>query len=301
MKSFVILVALLAAVSSAEWIEIDWSKVRPIEEFDHYWARLPAEYQFLRNMNRTNRITNGQEATPGQFPHQIALLSEYATSTGLCGGSILTRNTILTAAHCVVSGPSTLASGGVAIMGAHNRNVQESTQQRIRFATSGIRVHPQYNLASIRNDIATVRLNSPMTFTTRIQPIRLPGRSDTRQFGGFTGTVSGFGRTSDASTATSAVVRFTTNPVMTNADCVARWGTTMVQNQNVCLSGAGGRSACNGDSGGALTVQSGGTLQIGVVSFVSVNGCAVGMPSVYARVSFFLPWIEANSDFVAQP
>uniref|UniRef100_A0A182UV56 Peptidase S1 domain-containing protein n=1 Tax=Anopheles merus TaxID=30066 RepID=A0A182UV56_ANOME len=169
MKSFVILVAFLAAVASAEWIDIDWSTVRPIEDFDHYWARLPAEYQFLRNTNRTNRITNGQEATP------------------------------------------------------------------------------------------------------------------------------------DASSATSAVVRFTTNPVMTNTDCIARWGTTMVQNQNVCLSGAGGRSACNGDSGGALAVQSGGTMQIGVVSFVSVNGCAVGMPSVYARVSFFLPWIEANSDFVAQP
>uniref|UniRef100_A0A240PL13 Peptidase S1 domain-containing protein n=1 Tax=Anopheles epiroticus TaxID=199890 RepID=A0A240PL13_9DIPT len=300
MKTLVLLVGLLAVVS-AEWIEIDWSKVRPIEDFDHYWERLPAEYQFLRDTNRTNRITNGQEATPGQFPFQIALISEFGSSSGLCGGSVLTRNFILTAAHCVVSGASTLASGGVAIMGAHNRNIQEASQQRIRFSTSGIRRHPQYVSSSLRNDIATVRLNSPMTFTTRIQPIRLPGRSDTRQFGGFTGTVSGFGRTSDASTATSAVVRFTSNPVMTNTDCIARWGSANIQAQNVCLAGTGGRSSCNGDSGGPLTVQSGGTIQIGVVSFGSANGCTVGMPSVYARVSFYLSWIEANSDFVAQP
>ncbi|EAL39889.3 AGAP005689-PA [Anopheles gambiae str. PEST] len=299
MRSFVLVFAVLAAVASAEWIDIDWSTVRPIEEFDHYWERLPAELQVYREKLPSHRITNGQEATPGQFPFQIALISEFASGNGLCGGSVLTRNFILTAAHCVVSGASTLASGGVAIMGAHNRNIQESTQQRIRFATSGIRRHPSYSSSTLRNDIATVRLNSPMTFTTRIQPIRLPGRSDTRQFGGFTGTVSGFGRTSDASSATSAVVRFTTNPVMTNTDCIARWGSTVV-NQHVCLSGAGGRSSCNGDSGGPLTVQSGGTMQIGVVSFGSVNGCAIGMPSVYARVTFFLDWIVANSDFVPQ-
>ncbi|XP_040158437.1 chymotrypsinogen B-like [Anopheles arabiensis] len=209
MRSFVLLFAVLAAVASAEWIDIDWSTVRPIEEFDHYWERLPAELQVYREKLPSHRITNGQEATPGQFPFQIALISEFASGNGLCGGSVLTRNFILTAAH-------------------------------------------------------------------------------------------GFGRTSDASSATSAVVRFTTNPVMTNADCIARWGSTVV-NQHVCLSGAGGRSSCNGDSGGPLTVQSGGTMQIGVVSFGSVNGCAIGMPSVYARVTFFLDWIVANSDFVPQP
>uniref|UniRef100_A0A182V8E1 Peptidase S1 domain-containing protein n=1 Tax=Anopheles merus TaxID=30066 RepID=A0A182V8E1_ANOME len=187
MKTFVLLVGLLA-VASAEWIEIDWSQVRPIEEFDHYWERLPAEMQIYRKMLPSHRI-----------------------------------------------------------------------------------------------------------------PARLPARSDTRQFGGFTGTVSGFGRTSDGSSATSAVVRFTRNPVMTNADCIARWNTALIQPQNVCLSGEGGRSSCNGDSGGPLTVQDGGSLQIGIVSFGSAAGCSIGMPSVYARVSFFLPWIEANSNFVARP
>uniref|UniRef100_A0AAG5D651 Peptidase S1 domain-containing protein n=1 Tax=Anopheles atroparvus TaxID=41427 RepID=A0AAG5D651_ANOAO len=277
MKSFVLLVGLLAVVS-AEWIEIDWSKVRPIEEFDHYWARLPAELQIYRNLKPSARITNGFEATPGQFPYQIALLSNFGAGTGLCGGSVLTNNFILTAAHCVVSGATTLANGGTAIMGAHNRNVNEATQQRIAFSTGGIIRHPQYSPTNIRNDIAVVRLNSAITYTARIQPARLPARSDSRQFGGFTGTVSGFGRTSDASTATSAVA------------------------QNVCLDGANGRSSCNGDSGGPLTVQDGGqSLQIGIVSFGSAAGCSIGMPSVYARVSHFLGWIEANSNFVARP
>ncbi|XP_041769504.1 brachyurin-like [Anopheles merus] len=299
MKTFVLLVACLAAVASAEWIEIDWSRVRPIEEFDHYWERLPQELQIYRHVRPSHRVTNGQEATPGQFPYQIALVSEFVITSGLCGGSVLTNNFILTAAHCVVGTAGILASGGTAIIGAHNRNTAEASQQRIRFSGPGVIPHPFYASSNLRNDIAVVRLDAPIVFNDRVQPVRLPARSDTRQFGGFLGTVSGFGRTSDASTTTSDVVMFTTNPVMTNADCIAQWNSALIEPQQVCLSGEGGRSACNGDSGGPLAVQDGGSLQIGVVSFGSAGGCSIGMPSVYARVSFFLDWIVANSDFVA--
>ncbi|XP_001861478.2 brachyurin [Culex quinquefasciatus] len=292
MKSFALLVAILA-VASAEWIEIDWSQVRPIEDFDHYWARLPAELQFLRKLQPERRITNGQEATPGQFPYQIALLSTFGGGTGLCGGSVLTNNFILTAAHCVQN-----AMGGTAIMGAHNRINNEATQQRIAFGVNGINIHAGYTPTNIRNDIATVRLNSPITFNDRVQPVRIPAHGDNRQFAGLTGTVSGFGRTSDASQATSAVVMFTSNPIMTQADCLASWGNNanLIQAQNICMSGAGGRSACNGDSGGPLSVAEGGTLQVGIVSFGSAAGCSIGMPSVYVRVTHFLEWIQANSD-----
>ncbi|XP_058837321.1 brachyurin-like [Topomyia yanbarensis] len=283
------------AVASAEWIDIDWSQVKPIEEFDHYWARLPAELQFLRKLTPERRITNGQQAAVGQFPYQIALLSTFSGGTGLCGGSVLTNNFILTAAHCVQN-----AFGGTAIMGAHNRLNNEATQQRIAFGSGGITIHAGYTPTNIRNDIAVVRLNSPIVFTARIQPARIPTATDSRTFAGLTGTVSGFGRTSDASQATSAVVMFTTNPILTNAVCLSNWGgnANLIQAQNICLSGAGGRSSCNGDSGGPLTVSDGGSsLQVGIVSFGSAAGCSIGMPSVYVRVTHFRAWIVQNSDF----
>jgi len=53
-----------------------------------------------------------------------------------------------------------------------------------------------------------------------------------------------------------------------------------------------------GDSGGPLVVRNGNgnfTL-IGVVSFVSSAGCAVGHPSGYARVTSFLTWIRNNTN-----
>lgn len=52
-----------------------------------------------------------------------------------------------------------------------------------------------------------------------------------------------------------------------------------------------------GDSGGPLVVyDSAGTpTQIGVVSFVHVDGCASGNPSGYVRTESYLDWIRENT------
>ncbi|XP_035793547.1 brachyurin-like [Anopheles albimanus] len=287
-------------------VAIDWTQVKPVQQLDHYWARVPAEWQFLRNISdqRTDapsggRITNGAEASAGQFPYQALLLVEFGALTTLCGGSVLTNHFILSAAHCVMLDQTTVAGAGTAIMGALNRLEQEPTQQRLRFGRTGIFVHPQYTASNLRFDVTVIRLGTAMVFNPWVQPIALPSRNDLRTFEGLIGTVSGFGRTSDATGGFSTTLRYTHNPILSNGACIDRWGSLLVEPQNICQSGDGGRSACNGDSGGPLTVLNGGrTLQVGVVSFGPDNGCTRGMPVVMARVSFFLDWIAANSDYV---
>uniref|UniRef100_A0AAG5DCK6 Peptidase S1 domain-containing protein n=1 Tax=Anopheles atroparvus TaxID=41427 RepID=A0AAG5DCK6_ANOAO len=297
-----VLVASVVVVDGAP-MQIDWTRVTPVEELDHYWARLPAEMQIYRNAShhRVGRITNGQEATPGQFPYQALVLSEFGSLTSLCGGSVLSVNFILTAGHCVMLDQNTKSGGGTVIVGAHNRMVVEPTQQRIRFGRSGVFEHPQYTAADLRFDVAVVRLLSPMVFTEWVHPVRLPARNDGRLFDGLIGTVTGYGRTSDITTTFATILQFTSNPVLSNGDCIVLWNAVLVEPQNVCLSGEGGRAACNGDSGGPLTIRDGGrTLQIGITSFGSGNGCTRGTPSVFARTSFFLDWIRATSDYVDQ-
>jgi secreted trypsin-like serine protease len=44
-----------------------------------------------------NRITGGNTAARGQFPWQIALIIDYAW---FCGGSLISAQWVLTAAHC---------------------------------------------------------------------------------------------------------------------------------------------------------------------------------------------------------
>jgi len=57
----------------------------------------------------------------------------------------------------------------------------------------------------------------------------------------------------------------------------------------------GGRDACQGDSGGPLMYEKDGVWYLnGVVSYG--EKCAVaGYPGVYARVSYYMPWIRSKT------
>ncbi|XP_039449320.1 brachyurin-like [Culex pipiens pallens] len=279
MRSICLLIATLAIASSAT--------VRDI-----YNIRSVDELEFTPD----GRVVNGAEARPGQFPYQALVLSYYEDGSGLCGGSLLTVNYVLTAAHCVEL--ETLATHGTVILGAHNRREEESSQQRIDFAT--INVHPGWDLNVIQYDVATIELATPAEFNEYVQPIELPALSDQRTFSGIQATISGFGRTNDIpGSPASDVVMFTRNPILTNANCRSILDPFPILAQHVCLSGAGGRGACHGDSGGPLTVQDeGASLQIGIASFVIGGICSVGVPIGFVRVTYFLDWIADNSDVV---
>ncbi|XP_058457218.1 brachyurin-like [Malaya genurostris] len=296
MKTIALLIGVLAWASAAS---VDLSKVKRIEDLDQFWEQLDPSLRIHRRtmMAPDDRIVNGEEAQPGQFPYQVAIVSFFQDgSGGLCGGTILTQNFVLTAAHCVFIG--SLATHGTVTLGVHNRAVEEESQQRIAHGT--IKVHPNYSSTYLRNDIATIQLSTPAVFNEFVQPIDLPAISDDRSFAGLTGIISGFGRTSEESgSSPSDVVMFTSNPIITNSDCLSAFHDEVIQAQNICLSGEGGRSVCQGDSGGPLTVRDNDrSLQVGIASFIHWNGCASGNPSGYVRVSHFLTWIGENSDVV---
>lgn len=69
---------------------VDWQDIKsPMEtrykaQIDEMYASIPAP-----NVTRTGRITNGIQASLGQFPYQVyMLLSESSGATYLCGGSV---------------------------------------------------------------------------------------------------------------------------------------------------------------------------------------------------------------------
>ena len=212
-------------------------------------------------------------------------------ATGLCGGSVISTRAILTAAHCPESTQSTQV-----ILGAHQLTANEANQQRFTVQPAGYRLHASYNRQTLANDIAILIIPTAAVLNSFVAASALPALGSTNTFAGELATVSGWGRISDSTSATSPQLRAVQNNIVTNAVCAATFGSIVIDS-TLCTSTVGGRGSCNGDSGGPLTVGSGGSrLQVGVVSFGAAAGCEVGFPAGFARVTSFRQWIINNQN-----
>lgn len=284
MKFLIVLIAALAAVALAE------EEARPIiERLLMYPDKYPLFAELYQTNVRQGRIVGGQIASPGQFPHQVALFLNTKDGRYFCGGTILNANTCLTAAHCV----DDLDEVEV-IMGAQNHRNAEPSQERIIVPSARVTQHENWNTQRIENDLALINLGRNVVFTERIRPLPLvPKSAIGTSFAEQTGITSGWGRY-DGSSGISDDLRWVESRIMTNTACSSYF---RIRDDNICASGASGKSSCNGDSGGPLTTQyNGQTVQVGVVSFGSALGCTVGFPHVYARMPSYINWIEANSN-----
>jgi len=293
MKTFAILFALCAVAVSAR----DFSTVRPIEDL---LLQFPNEYPLVAKLyngrRSSGRIVGGDEATPGQFPYQVALMIESSQGTFFCGGSLLNKDTVMTAAHCTDQAKSVEV-----VLGAHNVRENEAEQLRLVVTKDNIKIHEKWSRLTLTNDISLLKLPSSVTPNKRISMIDLPRRKDRdNTFVQEKCTTSGWGKDKDSSSSISPVLRFVDTEIITNSVC-SRYYFGVIKSSHICASGKGGKSSCNGDSGGPLVIEHNGkTTQIGVVSFGIAFGCERGFPHAYTRVTEYLDWIAANSNVQIQ-
>lgn len=136
------------------------------------------------------RIVGGQTARPNQFPHQISIRKKISVNGTIgwfyhrCGGSIISRRWIITAAHCT-QGDYTDPSLSAIVVGAHH--VQNDGQI---YELSQVVNHPSVNIAEVRNDISLLRTTKLLHFNSAVQRIKL-----SKQFvnENVVATVSGWG------------------------------------------------------------------------------------------------------------
>lgn len=144
-----------------------------------------AEIQLVNNI--PSRIFGGQEASRGQFPHQISLRVKRGIfpSYHNCGGSIIGDRFILTAAHCL-NDPNPKNYG--VVVGAHNR---ENDKNAENYVVDKVMRHENFSLSEIIHDVGLIRLKDPIKFTSTVAPIKL---NKSFVAGGFKAITSGWGR-----------------------------------------------------------------------------------------------------------
>ncbi|XP_058462610.1 collagenase-like isoform X2 [Malaya genurostris] len=236
-----------------------------------------------------SKIVNGHTAEQGQFPWQVSIRATIGRSITVCGGSLISAQWILTAAHCAKD-----YTGFQIGFGSVQLNVP-----RLTMTTVTKIVHPDFDAIRLYNDVAVIKLPSPVSFSNDIAPIRLPPVSyATKTFQNLMGVVSGYGRTSDASQSISNVLRYENMRIISNADCATIYGTSVIRNSTMCAIGweRTNQNVCQGDSGGPLVVKENESyVQIGIVSFVSNRGCSTGDPSGYIRTASYVHWIAQQT------
>jgi len=234
------------------------------------------------------------------IPWQIRMHVSFnsVNRNSLCGGTILDEETILTAAHCffdVNTGVSNfpLDSGDVIFAGI--TNLGSSGQQKSLI--NSIVLHPQYNKATNNNDIAIVKLKSPLTFTNNVKNACLPESSFAPQS---KAVVSGWGATTNGGSASSHL-KYVAVPFIPNAKCVkphTNYPSNLITSNMICAGLLTGEvDSCQGDSGGPLAVPRSSTDDTAVIYGVVSWGWACAkakQPGVYTRVTNKLPWIKAN-------
>lgn len=238
------------------------------------------------------RIIGGQVVDPAwSYPFLVGI-SEVGFSCCMCGGSLISSEWVLTAAHCIESGKAyrVLVYGHAWKLDGQNHRCT----QQINVAETIC--HEGYDTGSNEADVCLLRLayapNCADEMEAGGQFALLDDGASGRENAGTAVSLAGWGLTDEEGSEGPDLMHHVTTTMVAFSDCNAAYASTLVEGSMICAGEPeGGKDSCQGDSGGPLFVKENGSFfQVGIVSF-GVGCGRASHPGVYASVAHYLPWI----------
>uniref|UniRef100_A0A3Q4H3L6 Peptidase S1 domain-containing protein n=1 Tax=Neolamprologus brichardi TaxID=32507 RepID=A0A3Q4H3L6_NEOBR len=213
------------------------------------------------------RIVGGEDAPPGYWPWQVSV---QIFGKHFCG---VTQTSV--------------SLGLQSLQGENPNKVSRNVVKII--------LHPNYDSESYDNDIALLKVSSPVRFTDYIRPVCLAASGSVFN-NGTDSWVTGWGTVKEGvALPFPQTLQEVEVPVVGNRQCNCLNGVGIVTDNMICAGVlAGGKDSCQGDSGGPMVSKQGSVwVQSGIVSFGF--GCArPNLPGVYSRVSRYQSWIKSR-------
>lgn len=225
-------------------------------------------------------IVGGVHAEIEEFPWIVSLMKSYSHH---CGGSIVTPNRVVTAAHCTFGDSARLFKIRA---GSTNRNEGGDV-----VSVSEIVNHARYNKYEMENDISILFLDWPLQMSSKIRVIGLP-KQDQHITDGTNLNVAGWGNNNEHGSS-SVYLMAATIPAIKRERCAKMYEDRYDITDSMICAGfeEGGVDSCQGDSGGPCTLDN--NTLIGIVSWGL--GCArPNRPGVYTNVAYFANWIVSH-------
>ncbi len=228
------------------------------------------------------RIVGGVPANLKEFPF-IASLQK--NSRHFCGGALIAKNWVLTAAHCVAGSGTSKLKIKIGLLKQGDTNGVEA------FSVNKIITHPEYNDSSSDYDFALLQLNGESRYNPiglNADEIDIPDEEDKAPIA----TTAGWGAISEGGNLSSKLLKVDV-PLVSDRRCEFAYPSQITKTMICAGFEKGGKDSCQGDSGGPLIIESGAgeKILIGVVSWG--EGCARPKKyGVYSEVNSIHNWIK---------
>ncbi|XP_068153429.1 serine protease 33 [Drosophila tropicalis] len=246
-------------------------------------------------------IAFGRDLNDRQMPWMVALYQRESNDVAfLCGGTLISANTVVSAGHCFSFGNNVVAASQVAVsLGRKTLDLLAPGQRR---RVTSILIHDHYSSDTWTDaDIALLKLHMPVSFTDTIKPICL--WNDNYQLdlpSGHTSYVAGWGADEKRNVNTK-IAKIARVNILTNEQCINGLrlpdSKGRVTANTICASNNKGAGPCKGDSGGGLMLEENNVWVLrGIVSAGQVTGtiCDLTQPVIYTDLARHITWLRSN-------